>query len=156
MEYICLSNRPLTLQIHHWLPVVRRLSMVSGCEESPGFGQQLCQRTTTGYLWSTMECSQPVAWTSHWSLPIVSNIKAFHERSTISGLTLPRTVHLDDTMCDTVSSVSLLCAHKVLPKCYQPLQALSCIFTNHLHLCRHLVVVVVELPQAPEDDPQKR
>ena len=45
--------------------------------------------------WSTMEHSQPAAWTTKRSLLVASRVKAFPRRPTNSGSTLPSAAHQD-------------------------------------------------------------
>ena len=46
-------------------------------------------------LWSTMECSQPTAWTLNQNLHVVFNAEVFTKRPTNSSSTLPRATHLE-------------------------------------------------------------
>ena len=55
----------------------------------------LYQATPARRSWSTMECSQPAAWTTNRSLLVASRARAFPVRQTNSGSTLPRAAHLD-------------------------------------------------------------
>ena len=45
--------------------------------------------------WSTIECSQPAAWTINQSLHVVSRVRAFPGWSTYSGSTIPISALLD-------------------------------------------------------------
>ena len=87
----------------------------------------------------TMECSQPAASTTNWSLIVSSCIKAFPGRPTNSDSTLHRAAHLDDGVigchqCITSHTVSAPAS----PTCDHPPLALSRMPTvHHLHPCPH-------------------
>ena len=49
-------------------------------------------------LWSTMECSQPTAWSMNRSLLVASRVKAYPVISTNSGSALPMAVHLESVV----------------------------------------------------------
>ena len=57
--------------------------------------------------WSTMECSQPAAWTTNKSLLVASNAKAFPGRPTNSGSTLPRAAHLNSDVIGRHQCITL-------------------------------------------------
>ena len=85
--------------------------------------------------WSTVECSQPAAWTTNLSLLVTSRVKTFPGRLTNSGSILPR------RRCGRVSSVYRDLAHG---KCSDISRhasnppALSCMHAiRHLHPCPH-------------------
>ena len=58
--------------------------------------------STPEHPWSTMDCSQPAAWTMNRSHLVVSAVKAFPKRLTNSVTTLPRAAHMDGDVigCD--------------------------------------------------------
>ena len=61
--------------------------------------------------WSTMEDSQPAAWTTNRSLHVVSHAKSFPgRRPTNSDSTLPRAMHLEGGVIG--------CLHLTLRKCF--------------------------------------
>ena len=65
----------------------------------PGFISMCSLSITYTYQyepqWSTMECSQPAAWTTNRSLLVTSHAKAFPGKPTNSDSALPRAAHLE-------------------------------------------------------------
>ena len=62
--------------------------------------------------WSTMECSQPAAWTTNRRLLMAPSVNAIQGRLTNVGTTLPRTAHRDSGVIGCHQ-----CLHITLRKC---------------------------------------
>ena len=74
--------------------------------------------------WSTMECSQPAAWTSNRSLLAVFGANTYPGRQTNFGSTLPRAAHLEggEIWCHrrlhlTLDKCSGISRHAANPSC---------------------------------------
>ena len=141
---------------------------------------------------STMECSQPTAWTTNRSFLVASRVRPFQEDRPIparpypelrtwmvvrSGVISVFPTHSGNAPASPdIRPTTWLC-HACLPSTnsiHAPIQPTIAMTTTHIHQLlltqppstrnssasedhpQAPVVVVVELPQAPEDDPQKR
>ena len=95
-----------------------------------------CTDSTTT---TSMECSQPGAWTTNRSFLVESGVKAFPRRPTNSGSTLPKAAHLDGGViaCHQCITSHLGCA-PASPDMRPNPWALSHMHAiHHLHPCPH-------------------